>query len=812
MEKRRNTLDRWQRLRFGRRAASNPPEEKKPSSPGPETATISKRSSDKTERLRELTELLKGTRHQAMAPSDGTMSPPVPPPRKPRQPNVDNSTCNVEKFIDTSASESGSPVAGTKLNHTVEMSIHPLIDSLRPNTSVSNLETMMHRQKTKEEINKLPIVEQNSLFSEQPLSAVTAVSSGTSEFLPRAESRPLIVGAYTQKAIPFRSASFSQVDYSSGKYIRSALGALKASLTKSKSPPVVDNCTNLTLPRSSKDRSRSPSPLHDIAPIPPPLPPYDIWIPLKPMPTSNATPIEKSSARNDLNLNLLGATSANIIMEEDNENSPTADSKESKYTVPIVPINDGISLKIEQAAQMSIDPFSDGEIIAMQSPEDYFQTATTCMIPVPVYECNLRDWVDANLADQWINACEIDTAKIVEEVKVDAQQVNDDELPRFLKQSDACNNNNKSPDILINEALSESEHYSTCDKYVASNLQSPTLDLDDVPAIAVTPGSSISGSSFDEIEQPHSATESEKNDNVASNATTATDYIVEVRKRYSNDENRNSDNAQSTSGSGTSSPKCNLDDKRRIDKSKRRKGIYIQWAALDKHNKELNTLPWDGDVNSSQENSSSILQDIGGGDDMGEPLWPLPVTAASAKMNRKEGYSSMESESDVVDFRTAVTDKLNQRIDDDDKTTAWLNCTSTDEVQTPGSFEATSPDSEYNRPVWPKDAAKVRRQSFSLQSSEEKDESPAASSPPSKAHAKLFVLRSDSISDNELSDRTPPPRERASQSPAPCEQDLKRYSKRPLRGPYGQMLEAEMKKPNKQNYDGLLEELNRAER
>lgn len=62
-----------------------------------------------------------------------------------------------------------------------------------------------------------------------------------------------------------------------------------------------------------------------------------------------------------------------------------------------------------------------------------------------------------------------------------------------------------------------------------------------------------------------------------------------------------------------------------------------------------------------------------------------------------------------------------------------------------------------------------------------------------------------------MSDRTPPPRDRTSQSPAP-DHDLKRYSKRPLRGPYGQMLEAEMKKPAKQNYDGLLEELNRSER
>lgn len=778
MEKRRNTLDRWQRLRFGRRAASNPPEEKKPSSPELEAAAVSKRSSDKTERLRELTELLSSPRivpkslwqpsHRPEAPESNTnlrlqneeaVAPPVPPPRKPR-----SGSSSVEKFIDTSASESGSPVAGTKMVHLPETPAQPsLIDSLRPNTSVSNLETMMRRQKSKDERNKLPIAEENSLFSEKPVSAVSAaVIAGTNELLPRAESRP-IVGAYTQKAIPFRSASFSQVDYSSGKYIRSALGALKAQFAKSKSPAGADGAS-LTLPRSSRDRSRSPSPSVDVtAPTPPPLPPYDIWIPLKPMPEPTASPPDKGLARTDLNLNLLGATSANVIMEEDNENSPTADSKESKYTVPTsVTANDELSLKI--AAQMSIDPLSDDEMIAMQSPEDYFQTATTCMIPVPVYECNLRDWVESNLADQWINACELDSAKIVEEVNVDGQQIlsaDDDAVPCFLQQT-SVNSSCKSPDILIDEAVPsehECEQRSTRDEYVASTVQSPNLDMDDVPAIAVTPGSSISGSSFDDESNNGSnllqrvdltASADDSGENAPVSVTTPVDYVVEVRKRYSNDENRNSDNTQSSSGSGKSSPKCSLDEKRRIDKSKRRKGIYIQWAALDKQNSGVIT---------------------------GEPLWPLPVATANALGHVEPSLDSLD-----------------------------------DEAQTPGSFEATSPESEYNRPVWPEDAAKIRRQSFSLQSSEEKDESPATSSPPTKSHAKLFVLRSDSISDNELSDRTPPPRDRASQSPAPGEQDLKRYSKRPLRGPYGQMLEAEMKKPNKQNYDGLLEELNRAER
>lgn len=73
MEKRRNTLDRWQRLRFGRRAASNPPEDRRIMTSSQENATAnpqdgvaarSQASRWKTERLRELTELLSSSSHR----------------------------------------------------------------------------------------------------------------------------------------------------------------------------------------------------------------------------------------------------------------------------------------------------------------------------------------------------------------------------------------------------------------------------------------------------------------------------------------------------------------------------------------------------------------------------------------------------------------------------------------------------------------------------------------------------------------------------------------------------------------------------
>lgn len=750
MERRKNTLDRWQRLRFGRRAASNPPEEKSQPSADADASAV-KRSSDKSERLRELTELLKGARHQSIPPNleggSREPAPPLPPPRKPRPLSPDGGGC-VDKFIDTSASESGSPITGARAEHSQPRDYS---NTLRPNASTSHLDLMARHY-------KLPSAKDNSLF------------------------RELVRTSDSEKAQPIRSASFSQVDYSSGKYIRSAFGALRA-LTKSRTPPVVDNA-NLTLPRSRRDRSRTPSPGPErfaSAPSSPPEDLQDVWIPLKP------TAAEKSSTRNELNLNLLGASSADVIIEEDSENSPTADSKESKYVVPqsppVAPHQGLPTFKLIEPSQLRIDalPKEDG---LMSSPEDFFQTASTCMIPVPVYECTARDWVEADLADQWINACEIDSAKIVEEGTMD--------LPSSMEQA-----LEESIPIVVQEQCEQTEKERSAEaaQVAGEKARSPTLELDSVPAIAVTPGSSVSGS-FDEVDAAQSA-DSDKGDiegaAAGKTADSAGDYVVEVRKRHSKDlrrgDNCNSDHTQSTSGSGASSPKGGLDEKRKIDKSKRRKGIYIQWAALDKHKKEL-----------------LCGEAPRGAEDVGQPIWP-EAFEGGAGAERKPTNSSLESESDA-DLRES--DLLTAAIADKHQ---WLGCTSPDEAQTPASLEPTTPDSEYGRPVWPKSGdARIRRQSFSLQSSEEKDEYPSVSSPRTKPYKNMFILRSDSVSDNELSDRTPPPRDRASQSPAPGESDLKRYSKRPLRGPYGQMLEAEMKKPNKQNYDGLLEELNRSER
>lgn len=768
-------MDRWQRLRFGRRATSNPPEDKKPTV---DSELTGKRSSDKLERLREITELLKVSRNntdpsQSCCSNDTLVNqsheeiPPIPPPRKPRTSLCGRNSGSIEKFIDTSASESGSPVLSTKFDHsshekgenaTVHQNMFqvptpPPLPSppvaLRPNASATNLEYILKIRDKEKPMLTLP--EENS-------------NETTTKIVPATKTDATIhrsanINSY-QKSVPFRSASFSQIDYSSGKYIRSALGALKASLSKAKSPPLSFACRRERSESSSPDEAKS----NECT---------DIWIPLK-------GPCDK---RNDLNLDLINASAT--ILEEDSEHSPTSNNSDAAATTTEAVVNEStISLKMINAAQMTTDSPHD-ESTTIQGVDNYFQSASACLIPVPVYECAHSD--DSILADKWINACEVDSESVLSNYNItDTSLIVDtsaDQIPAFSEiqseqsKRDSLYNANTLIDsdkrILKNKnSLTANENIS---KKLRRRTQTPTLDIDGVPSIAVTPGSSVSGSSFEEI------------DNNVVQQPNQSEFGVEVRKRYSNDvktiENRSDDSNQSTSTSGTNSPKSQHNEKRRIDKSKRRKGMYIQWATLDKHNKELNAVSWTVGDGPSDELCERNVPEMDARSE--QPVWPTETKAASTVESIYTPPALYNSGS--IGF-------------------------SCDGAQsTSASCDTFTPDSDYNqRPLWPRNSIQIRRQSLSLQSSEEKDD---ASSPPilSKPRSKIFLIRSDSISDNEVSDRTPPPRDRTSQSPAP-DYDLKRYSKRPLRGPYGQMLEAEMKKPAKQNYDGLLEELNRSER
>lgn len=690
--------------------------------------------------------------------------------------------------------------------------------------------------------------------------------------LTRAESRA-IHGSYIQKTIPFRSASFSQVDYSSGKYIRSALNALKASVCNAKTHSVVDSA-NLTLPRKRDgSRSTSPSCVDDRLLVD--------AIPTEPNQSTAPTDgVHERSARIliDLNLNLSpmsvelsqrkrppgSGQNTSVIIEEDNESSPTVDVKEIPYESETV--DESMQLEHLSLAPLQVVLASELELNAeegaLHSPKPLFQgeetlqTATQCLIPVPVYECAVHDWTEADMADRWISACEVETSKIIEgihpqrviiiaddplqpesnEEKLDRAEVADEgyKLPATVEEQnnletpgtqaamqiqtrpedsnkeniielsppvDPAEKNETEEEMPQNQTLVEQPVYTKSNRD-SQKTNSLTLELDDVPAISVTPGSSISGSSFDETttaeDQNQKSTESARN--------SQTDYVVEVRKRHSNEGrhsyDKGSDN-HSGSGSGSNSPKPNTDEKRRIDKSKRRKGRIFQWAAIDQAHRDLSTISW----NEGEE--KGVTPVLEADSSTTKPIWSA---ADAAEKSIRDGAGSLGSESEI-DFSGIPSTVLQPRSSVDQSEGLWLKCQSPEENRYPPIFEPNTPESEFGRPVWPKSGGvSIRRQSLSLQSSEEKDDSPTNSSPSSKPHHKLFVLRSDSISDNEMSDRTPSSRDRTSQSPAPGEQDLKRYSKRPLRGPYGQMLEAEMKKPAKTNYDGLLDELNRSER
>jgi hypothetical protein len=123
--------------------------------------------------------------------------------------------------------------------------------------------------------------------------------------------------------------------------------------------------------------------------------------------------------------------------------------------------------------------------------------------------------------------------------------------------------------------------------------------------------------------------------------------------------------------------------------------------------------------------------------------------------------------------------------------------------------EPQSPE-ESHRPVWPKPPERPRPR-LVCQSSEEKDEDPTSRVSPRRYQ---LLARTDSLSEGESDNGRPntPSRDRCSPSlfapsdVSDCECRLmsphspRRYSKRPLRGPYGQMLEAEMKKPETRKF------------
>lgn len=824
MEKRRNTLDRWQRLGFGRRTSSNTSDNKN-------AAKESKRSNDKTERLKELTEMLKRTR--ATPATAAAPPPPIPPPRKQRPfaSGTPSSSCTslhtIVKNDRMNDMESVCESIDEKFDESAGNSSFLFCTPSMPKEIAANANRSPEPNAETESHSALPIDAEpqetvDAVNSAEPLNSSTAENEDDMFMaLPKVESRT-IIGAYTQKNIPYRSASFSQVDYSSGKYIRSAINAFKSNL-KPKTAPNVDT-TSSTLPRMREPNKTGGSSMAT----------GDTTIDSISEQIEDVEPLQfgdEAMAAYDMPS---GKTQPEDIIEESDE----------LLSTKITTVNEQISLiglNVVQASEMILDQLCEEEAAISSSPStDVFQTATTCLIPVPVYECVPQEWdptSDDAASPAWINACEEEGTKFIEElnisldrtsVKGSAAELNLDPIAdtndvqsltiELLETSLNMENDSITvitesdekiqPVIELDSVVAEIELFSAdvkteseiidseklleettmCDQ-MENNDNDIVTECEPLPVISVTP--STAGISPAD----------ENNSNSIGHQLNV--EIVEVRKRHSNDcktEKANESASSSSEHSNDAHSNASSDDRRRIDKSKRRKGIYIQWPAIEKQ-KQLDADDWESSHKHTISSSdSSVVID---------PLWPCD--------KRVEDNLEHCSEIDLTncDF-SSITTNVEKKLEKlgCGSSVAWISCKTPDGSDTPaslsGSFEPTTPESDSNRQMWPT-AKASRKPSLTCQSSEEKDDVTAGL--PRAAHAanqKTSLLRYESVSDNE-SDRTSP-RERASQSPAPCDQDLKRYSKRPLRGPYGQMLEAEMKKPAKVHYDEILEELNRSDR
>ncbi|CRL02246.1 CLUMA_CG015133, isoform A [Clunio marinus] len=811
---RNNTLKRFG---FGRK-----------SSPTTSSSPDRKVTSSKTERLKELTEKLKGHKTGSFKLNSSRSvsppvppplpSPPIPPPRKLKRNSQDNSAASsLDNLLSGGSSPSDASTANNQNLHQIgkSKSVEPSsifsrqLKSiqerfLRPNISASNLEALnSHKEYLKEDkkINSESL--KDDFFTK----------------LSRPESRT-IVGSYTQKSIPFRSASFSQADVVSGKYIKSDIASLRASIAHSK----------------SKNSDRSPSPKK------------------KPL---NENKNKKYTLTDDANIT--NESEENLRVDTSNRNSEIDTITEDPMAEILAEeqIKNKVGeINVVQANEMVLETLIEEESPAMhvlpkiQTSE--LQQAMTCIIPIPVFECVEKEWsllpehggeefchpisedvlpqakvienfievrlnkelegesldkhdqnsfnymkesdllprldLNENVIQDENNKVKLSISPTIPEVEINSVALQLDEITEKLKeiippQSEVCNvvktqipqdksefiaqkSIDSSEEIQISPEIQEvletvaetlnEEHKFLKNVLGNNNINIVSLICPEQEQLTSNEKEAMSETKFDSLKATDSSPEPGSFDKSDS------EFTETVRKRHSNDTNSGSEK----SSPNISSPNINNDDKRKIDKSRRRKGIYIQWPAIEGSQ----------DVESFD---SSTVEDIA----ENERQDTNKSSSAPLKSNEKK-----LSRSHNLDF--CFSEPIMPR-----------------QSESLCSLEPYTPDSDYNsnKPLqWPQGH---RRQSLTYQSSDERDDPSSASLHPIKCFRNIFI-RSDSISDNE-SDRGSS-RDRGTSSPASAnEQDLKRYSKRPLRGPYGQMLEAEMKKPTKVHYDGILEELSR---
>uniref|UniRef100_A0A182NFZ3 DH domain-containing protein n=1 Tax=Anopheles dirus TaxID=7168 RepID=A0A182NFZ3_9DIPT len=794
MEKRNNTLDRLQRLVKKTTSSSS---DKQSSGGAGGSGNVGASGTTKTERLRELTELLKGNR-----------APPVPPPRRAKHAHSvertfdrQNTALSTSSLNDTSflrGTDTGIPesqLAKAKESRSVDIPYRfadgsgqrmstpssPLTEhkpvNLRANVSASNLEAL----------HVLPPV--TATVAEECRSE-TALKDDDELFakLSRPESRT-IVGSYTQKTIPFRSASFSQVDYSSGKYIRSALGALKNSILKSKDQQQSSVDSN-TIPRQSSKsietaRSCSPtelcgSPLDREPQLHQPDETDVAKLTIKKTELSiNLAPLDDYGRYYDERIDGKDLTSNRNSDIETIVEDPVAEHNENvENEGSCIPQQANIS--VMQASEMVLESLVEEGIpitpTSLSKDDECLQQATTCLIPVPVYDCVVSEWSTARPSEQWIDASTTEYGKFSDCLgsikEVNESAINDMPAPSDAPVVEAAEESFHAEKITVEnppeiiepqDSVELSEDGTGSDPAEASEGGNALMMMCTPPVsiICTEPESNEFTTIVDGSGSTHKVSVVLGDGNEVE--------VVEVRKRHSNNED-------------TGDPQnCRLsndvDEKRRLESRKsRRKGIYIQWPAIDGNN----------ELESDNNDNSAAL-----GDDANVSWNPENL----GHVNEKDSSLDLSGES--------FTDLSGKEAVEYAKERAHA-------VHSPDRYllDPTTPDSDPGKPIWPKGN---RRQSLTYQSSDEKDDTVPAPALPVRT-LKTLLLRSESVSDNE-SDRASS-RDRTSASPAPGagDSDLRRYSKRPLRGPYGQMLEAEMKKPTtKVQYNEILEELTRNE-
>ncbi|XP_032585303.1 uncharacterized protein LOC6572289 isoform X2 [Drosophila mojavensis] len=738
MDKRRNTLDRFQRLTFGRKAKPTASAE----AASPETCRASsvdkqRNSSERSERLKELTELLRGGGNSSRASSTPT-PPPVPPPRKPRIPHNSSTASSIEiqesqlpggtedsdpamtghlqkqSGTNNNKSESGSGSGNASVPATAARLLH----SMRPNASLSNLEAFV-----------LCTLEKSK--SPPPLAVADEVDATSSEWptqLSTAESRTGSSPS-TQKGISaFRSVSFSQID------CKSTLSALRDRLRRDKAieaPAPIERNTkiieSLDIPNVKPDPGWVHIPLkstglsinlnygqeksleHVLEDVPDIISEEDIFN------TDNCSatgilPATASSviaahakmeslsdtihSEGEYNVNkdcVTVVTEAPNIVEAALESTEVSaavvnesEINESEANASQANSSEVIDTQISesQVNEPSLDNVD--EPPKAESPSsNILQTATTCLIPVPVYECASQEWLETP-AQEWVELA-----------------------PEFG---------------IVPETMQPPVPHAACKVMQTETLT--TLPSNLLPTISV----SRSSEEGDEQRKDIILSPAES----ISDRLSALDSVDDQRQQEDLDAELQSSDAIATPRHSTGERQ-----KRHLDKSTKRKGMYI-------------------------DNSD----------------WHQPVV---------EPHRGLALDLSIVNFQAISPDSP-----DDSQA----------DTNSPDMFVAKTPELEKGSPLWRRSSDRTQLlSSFSCQSSEEKDD--AVSNSNSKNNS---ILHTDSMSDTE---------ERISWSPTPSgDYESKRYSKRPLtvRGPYGQMMEAELKKPNRKQYDEILEEMRESDR